>query len=212
MKMKHELFFSNLENVGKLYLDYVFFEFELDPLLFTCYDKSFNLYFCHCYKVFKEQRWFVTPVSIGEIQDLINEKIDILTLMKEKQKAIDVKLDAAGKETSQWKDLTTAVNMDDLPVPGTYLRCNKKDALEYIEEKEKQELNRLLRVFFEKLHYCYSFKDTHVFAENELKTNDENQETETYVLKDKSINYIVYGSDNLYNQYTGITESYPKAA
>ena len=38
------LYFDNVVQVGQLYLEYVFFEFESEPILFTCHDQLNQTY------------------------------------------------------------------------------------------------------------------------------------------------------------------------
>ena len=40
-----ELYFENVTGIGKLYLEYIFYEFGNEPLLFLCTDAGKNLYF-----------------------------------------------------------------------------------------------------------------------------------------------------------------------
>ena len=42
------LYFDNVVQVGQLYLEYVFFEFESEPILFTCHDQLNQTYLCLC--------------------------------------------------------------------------------------------------------------------------------------------------------------------
>lgn len=42
------LYFNNVEKVGQLYLEYVFFEFESEPMLFICHDQLNQTYLCLC--------------------------------------------------------------------------------------------------------------------------------------------------------------------
>lgn len=138
--MKTNLFFSNIRRLGNLYLDFVFFRFEMEPLLFTCVDENHNLYFCHCYKMLQEQKWFVVPVTMNELKSLINRDIDIVTLLKGKSEIINITLDTQGAEQCEWKDANT-LNVADLPAQGTFLRCDKEQALMYVDKIQNQSLS-----------------------------------------------------------------------
>lgn len=133
--MKREIFFSNVNIVGDLFLDYIFFEFEMEPLLFTCVDKANRLYFCHCYKLLSEQKWFVVPISIDRLLSLIDGTDDIRGTILTSKKLLNITRDTTGKETSEW-EVGTDIPQNDLPPFGTLLKCDKKEARLYITKKK----------------------------------------------------------------------------
>ena len=47
-KVKNELYFDGVKNIGRMYLEYIFLEFEMNPILFTCVDDKGKLYLCLC--------------------------------------------------------------------------------------------------------------------------------------------------------------------
>ena len=54
------LYFNNVEKVGQLYLEYVFFEFESEPILFICHDQLNQTYLCLCSDIRHGQKWIIT--------------------------------------------------------------------------------------------------------------------------------------------------------
>ena len=133
--MKREIFFSNVNVVGDLFLDYIFFEFEMEPLLFTCVDKTNNLYFCHCYKLLSEQKWFVIPISIDRLLSLVDGINDIREIILTSKNLLNITRDTMGKEIRIW-EAGTDIPQNDLPSRETLLRCDKKDARLYINKKK----------------------------------------------------------------------------
>lgn len=133
--MRHEAFFSKIDDIGELYLEYIFFDFELEPLLFTCVDKDNNLYFCHCYKLLCEQKWFVIPVSFDLLTDLVEEKKDIRSVILLSEQIFDITRDVTGKEICMQKN-SSDILKEDLPAVGVFLKCDKEKAKAYINERE----------------------------------------------------------------------------
>lgn len=133
--MKREIFFSNVNGVGDLFLDCIFFEFEMEPLLFTCVDKANNLYFCHCYQLLSEQKWFVIPISTDRLLSLIDGTDDIRRTILTSKKLLNITRDTTGKETSAWEE-GADIPQNDLPPSGTLLKCDKKEARLYINKKK----------------------------------------------------------------------------
>ena len=73
----NRLYFDNVIQIGKLYLEHIFYEFESEPVLFTCSDEQKNLYFCLCSDIRYGQRWIIMPCSLMQLEALIEEKADI---------------------------------------------------------------------------------------------------------------------------------------
>lgn len=96
------LYFNNVEKVGQLYLEYVFFEFESEPILFICHDQLNQTYLCLCSDIRHGQKWIITKCDTKILRALITAEIDPL----------------------------------DLPKPGTFIRCNKEKAQNYLLQLE----------------------------------------------------------------------------
>lgn len=58
-----DIYFSQVDGVGALYLRHVFVEFEGEPVLFLCSDTNENMYLCLCSEMRSEQRWLIAKSS-----------------------------------------------------------------------------------------------------------------------------------------------------
>lgn len=133
-EMKREVFCSNIANVGDLFIDYVFFEFEMEPLLFTCIDRENKLYFCHCYKMLSEQKWFVVPVSERDLELLIEGRSDLRQMILSSSQILNITKDIKGREVGIWLN-KSELSVEDLPLAGIKLRCEERSANSYIKNK-----------------------------------------------------------------------------
>ena len=119
------LYFNNVEKVGQLYLEYVFFEFESEPILFICHDQLNQTYLCLCSDIRYGQKWIITKCDTKILRALITAEIDIVTAFLKHQKAIVIDMDMEGTEKS-YEINTEEIDPLDLPKPGTFIRCNKE--------------------------------------------------------------------------------------
>ena len=60
-------YFKNIFHIGDMYLDHVFFEFEYEPIIFTCTDSNNSLYLCLCSEIRYVQRWIITKILFSVI-------------------------------------------------------------------------------------------------------------------------------------------------
>lgn len=126
-----ELFFKDVDEIGNLYLDYIFYEFEYEPILFVCVDDNNKLYFCLCSDIRFGQRWIIMKADILLLNELIEEKVEIAKAFLGAKNLIVYTMNLDGKEESAVVDVNTIDRLD-LPKEGTYLRCNKEDARLYL--------------------------------------------------------------------------------
>lgn len=131
--MKRDIYFSNINDVGILYLDYIFLKFENEPLLFTCVDENGRIYFCHCYKMLYEQKWFVLPISADDLNALVNGITDIRSTILSSSRILGITRFADGKELNSWMRKCDICE-DDLPINGIFLECNREEANRYINK------------------------------------------------------------------------------
>ena len=129
------LYFDNVIQVGKLYLEHIFYEFESEPVLFTCADEQKKLYFCLCSDIRYGQRWVITPCSIRQLEDLIEEKKDIASMFLSAPYIIAIDMDLKGNETSSIIN-NGQIDRLDIPREGTYVKCNKAKARNYLWNKK----------------------------------------------------------------------------
>lgn len=133
-KVQNELYFDGVKNIGRMYLEYVFLEFEMDPILFTCIDDKGKLYLCLCSEIRSGQKWVVTECELETLTDLIENRIDIASAMSVKEQLTIIEMDLLGEETSYiiGRD---EIDPLDLPREGTFLCCNQNLAKNYLTAK-----------------------------------------------------------------------------
>ena len=131
-------YFENVTEIGNLYLEYVFYEFEQEPVLFLCRDEYANIYLCLCIDIRYEQSWVIVPCNIALLHLLIEEKMDIASVFLSRKKGWKIIMDICGNEKSgsiQMKDIDRL----DLPKEGTYIRCDKEKAEMYLWKRAFEE-------------------------------------------------------------------------
>lgn len=132
--MKNNIYFKNVIEIGNLSLDCVFFEFESEPIIFTCTDNKNNLFLCLCSEIRYGQKWIVSKCEIKTLKALIDEKIDIATAICEPPRLIVITMDMEGKENSKII-ATKEIDKLDLPKENTYLRCDRGQLSNYLWKK-----------------------------------------------------------------------------
>lgn len=118
--------FSDLKDIGNLYLLDIFLLFECEPLLFTCIDDKENMYFCHCYKLQEEQKWFIVPITLKQVEQMKNKTMDIRTAIVSSERILNITLHVDGTETNKWIT-ANEINEEDLPINGIYLKESEKN-------------------------------------------------------------------------------------
>lgn len=131
----NNLYFDDVIQIGRLYLEYIFYGFESEPILFTCIDEQKKIYLCLCCEIRYGQKWIVTSCSIGTLKALIEEDIDIASAFLMTSQIITIDMDLQGNENSC---IIENVRIDrlDLPKEGTYIKCDKEKARNYLWNKE----------------------------------------------------------------------------
>lgn len=145
--MKNKAYFKNVEMIGDLYLDYVFFEFECEPILFSCVDEEKNIYFCLCSEIRKEKKWVVIKTTKKELEDLVWERVDIVSAFLKRERLTIITINLKQEEHSFVVE-KDSVDRLDLPKDGIFVRCDQKAALDYLKEID------------DKVSYEMSIKDT----------------------------------------------------
>lgn len=133
----NDLYFNNVVQVGKLYLEHIFYDFETEPILFSCIDEKKNLYLCLCTDIRYGQKWIVTPCSIAVLRALLNEEMDIASAFFKSSSVITIIMDLHGNESSFITDINKIDRLD-LPKEGTFIKCNKIKAENYLRSKERE--------------------------------------------------------------------------
>lgn len=141
----NNIYFDNVIQIGRLYLEHIFYEFESEPILFTCVDEEKNIYLCLCSDIRYGQRWIVTKCSIITLKALIEEEIDIASAFLTSSNIIAITMDIRGNESSCVIE-NEKIDRLDLPKEGTYLRCDKEKAKNYLWNKEWEVLYEQLKL------------------------------------------------------------------
>ena len=140
----NNIYFDNVIQIGKLYLEHIFYEFESEPILFSCVDKGKNMYLCLCCEIRYSQRWIITKCSIATLKALVEEKIDIASAFLITPNIIAINMDLHGHESSCIIE-KDKIDRLDLPKEGTYIRCDKEKAKNYLWNKEWEVLHEQLK-------------------------------------------------------------------
>lgn len=137
------LYFDNVVQVGQLYLEHVFFEFEKEPILFTCHDQLNQIYLCLCSDIRYGQKWIIAKCNTKILRALITTEIDIVTAFLEQQEAIVVDMDMKGTEKS-YKVNIQDLNDEMLPDNGIFLKVHNKKNDNYIAPICNDHMNTIL--------------------------------------------------------------------
>lgn len=142
------LYFDNVIQIGKLYLDYIFYEFESEPILFSCVDEQNNLYFCLCSDIRYGQRWVIIPRTITQMEELIEDKCDIASAFLSAPNIFAIDMDLEGNEKSRIID-KNRIDRLDFPKEGTYVKCNKEQARIYLWNKKWETFSQQLKLMLD---------------------------------------------------------------
>lgn len=123
-------------------MEYIFFEFENEPILFLCSDEKCKLYLCLCSDIRYGQKWIVTECNISKLKSLVREEIDITSVFLNSKSVIIICMDIEGNENSFEVDIEKVDRMD-LPKEGTFIRCDKENAQNYLWKKEMELLAKV---------------------------------------------------------------------
>lgn len=146
--MRSEIYFKNIDEIGDLYLDYVFLEYEYEPIYFTCVDDFENIYLCLCSEIRGKQRWVISKSNRAILRKLIDQQLDMAEAMCLFGYVVIVDRDIHGNEQSFPIDSETIDELD-LPKRGTMLRCDRESALDYVMGKDANVSFREQRIVLE---------------------------------------------------------------
>ena len=132
--MLSEAYFENVTWAGNLFLEHIFYEFEGEPIVFTCVNEDGSTFLCLCSEIRYGQKWIISPCSTEILWDLVGERTDIASAFRRSDFLIVVQMDLQGQERSRVID-TGSVDELDLPKEGLLLRCDKDAACRYLHGK-----------------------------------------------------------------------------
>lgn len=116
-------YFKNIPHIGDLYLDFIFLNYETDPILFTCIDRHKSLFLCLCCEVRSIRKWIITRCDNDTLKKLIENKIDIKTALCADKKFIVATMDLSGQIVYQ-NVSEEDIDPLDLPDGNIYLKEN----------------------------------------------------------------------------------------
>ena len=188
--MKNNLYFENVCSIGNLYLEYVFLEYEEEPVYFTCIDEKNQIYLCLCSEIRGGQRWIISESNTAILEDLIEQRIDMADALCHFDEVVVLESDIEGNETGHLLK-TTEIDELDLPKRGTMLRCNAREASLYIFSKRVEaytvKLQEMINLSYEREGKIKSYSTT-IFPMNKELINDLNRDT---IYERKSVSFEI---------------------
>lgn len=132
--MKKKIYFENITDIGDIFLDEIFLEFERIPVLFTCKDTKNRLFLCLCSEIRGIQKWTLVRTTASIIIAMLND--DITMYQAFEQSGNEVVLLSYKKEFGKIKRETKSfseVNELNFPEKGEFLKDFETHE-EYIKE------------------------------------------------------------------------------
>lgn len=126
------LFFTDLPNVGDLYLTYTFLDFEGEPILFLCTDNAKKNYFCLCSEIRNEERWIIAPCENEELKLLVEDKLSIFDFFQSKK---EITLVIMGQDRNEKSYLKKFLELEEADIPDRdlFLECDIEAFADYIK-------------------------------------------------------------------------------
>ncbi len=133
--MNDNIYFEGIENIGNLYLKCILWEFDYEPVIFICSDDKGDIFLCMYSESEEEQNWIIVPTQYSIIDDLVEQKIDLLTAISD---------DAAPKwmvtQNVDGSEINNLIKLEDidpliLPKEGTFLKYyNEIEVKEFLKD------------------------------------------------------------------------------
>lgn len=203
----NDVFFRNIAKIGDLCLDHIFFEFESEPILFTCTDNANKTYLCVCSEMRHFQKWVLSECSLLNLAAMIDERIDITTTFLKANELITIISDIHGHETSQVIK-SNQIDPLDLPQSGTFLKYNKDNSRRYLSSKLQSRAFQKLKVTpsLQDRLISYSSENTSIFnkpvQQDECSVCSVGNETfaniESYLKETIDTSLLNYAYQNVY--------------
>ena len=130
--MKMNVYFTNVLDIGDLYLEKVLFEYDNEPIVFTCKDSNNYRYLCVCDDIIDSHSWIVTKISNEILIDVIQNRISVLSAFETSgNKIIIIDYDFESDDYHYQALNFDDIDEDELPSKNQYL--NKIDCFnEYV--------------------------------------------------------------------------------
>lgn len=184
--MSKELYFTNVDTIGDLFLEVVFNTFENENLVFTCVDFNEQRYLCVCYEMRQTLEWVVCSIEKDTLIKIIKKEKDILYAFRTAKKMMQIQFEGE-KESSK------VVNYGDfnqrfLPNPDIFLKPDL-DMVEYLkifdyfEHLFEVRLNVKIENDFFVTETPTEFFSDSINESNKLQYDTEKQESVSYSLE-----------------------------
>nr|WP_289706959.1 hypothetical protein [Enterocloster clostridioformis] len=139
--MKMNVYFTNVLDIGDLYLEKVLFEYDNEPIVFTCKDSNNYRYLCVCDDIIDSHSWIVTKISNEILIDVIQNRISILSAFETSgNKIIIIDYDFESDDYHYQALNFDDIDEDELPSKNQYL--NKIDCFnEYVSLLKEENID-----------------------------------------------------------------------
>lgn len=181
-----ELYFEKLENIGDLYLERVFNEFEGENIIFICSDINLNKYFCVCYEMRYKLEWAICKIDTASVCCLLKNKIDLHTIFEKSVEGI-IQVVFENDKTTLHSYSYEQFDKSLLPDKGVYLK------------PDEDQSGYLLRLLYDKNND----------KKSSIKCSDKYFPVwlDNYVVESESFNWNINISDNKENTGSECTYS-----
>lgn len=164
---KKENLFCESDELGCIYLRYVFVYFEEEPLIFISINDKNDLFLCLCYDIRNKQDWVMSKTNIKIIKQLIYRDISIYEAFK----AVDDNkwlISYNGKDTSIINVLFNSIDNDSiLPPKNLKLKVfDVYDELNFINTLENGNTNVMINENIYEILSNINTKDFHKVFDN----------------------------------------------
>lgn len=132
----NERYFKNVPQIGNLYLDYVFHEFEGEPILFMCADSGNKLFLCTCFEIRYGQKWLIAECNLKTLAELIDKSIDIKTALSKNGTITMATMVGEGIEMYECKKVSEIDELN-FPKEGTFIKIHGMEEKLYLEQKRQ---------------------------------------------------------------------------
>lgn len=128
------IFFSNIPNIGDLFINKVLLEYELEPVIFVCKDSYNNFFLCICDDFIDTNRsWIVVKLTVQDLLDVISDKITLLSVFKKSDNKTIVIDYCFNKNTYDYHMIDFSdIDENELPYEDQYLD-EKENLYDYID-------------------------------------------------------------------------------
>ena len=113
-------YFTDVVDIGELYLERIFLQFENEPIIFLCSNNIKNLYLCVCTEIRYQQNWLIVAITKNQLEEMMRGNKNVRSAFVESEKIIAISMDMNGKELSKMVHLEE-INPIDLPSNNVYL-------------------------------------------------------------------------------------------